>query len=113
MPSITPRHTKMWALRVVYVATPLSALCLVGWGLDLVAFGHTPPLLFVAYQLLAMVSLGAGIIATVAAGQLAIAKAFAAGYMAGVQRVVTDGNGDDDHPKHRGRPRNPKLRAVE
>ena len=113
MPAVTPRETRRWAVRCLYVTAPLTVVCLVSWLAGWPEPGdHRPAIMFVAYQLMAMATLAAAMVATVAAGQLAIAKAFAVGYMAGVQATLpTDGDGDGADPKHRGRP--PHLRAVD
>jgi hypothetical protein len=110
MPTVTPRHTRRWAVRVLYVTVPLTVLCLMFWLFQWpLSSNHSPPVMFVLYQLLAMISMCAGIVAVVAAGQIAVAKAFTVGYMSGVQAGLS-GKGDEDPPKHRGRS---SLRAVE
>lgn len=89
MPSTTPKVVRRWALRTLVVTGPLTVITFAAWlvwphllqpndiqlGTDVV---------FALYQFLGMVSLSAGVVASLAHGQAATARAFSAGYNAGL-----------------------------
>jgi hypothetical protein len=82
MPDTTPKRTHQWAVRTLYVLAPATVVALVaylsGWWLT----GEHARVLF---QGLLMLTCTCIIVAAVAAGQLAIANAFRAGYLTGLE----------------------------
>jgi ATP/ADP translocase len=98
----TPSTVRRWSLRIIYVTAPLTLALLVAWvfwptALDSRDYGNN--LLFALYQLFLVISLSAGIVAALASGQIATARAFTAGYNTGLavaqasQEIDGDGDG--------------------
>lgn len=106
MPATASKAAIKWATRVFIVSAPLTVLTLLAWGLRLTP--ERPVLVFMVYQLLLLVSASAAAVAVVARGQLAIARAFTAGFNTALRVVDGDGDGDD-----RGKARPKPLRIVD
>lgn len=81
----TPHRYVRWAMRVLYVTTPMALLLLLAWGFRVPLAWARPQLLLMAYMLLLAVSMGAGIVAALGSCHLAISKAFSAGVHVGQQ----------------------------
>lgn len=97
------------ALRVLTISGPLTVSLLLLWGLRPDILNQRPTLVFMVYQLGLLVSIGAAIVYVVAAGQIAVARAFAAGYTAGVVATAQDDGDNDNGGGRHARP----LRVVE
>lgn len=78
----TPRKMLRWSLRVMYSAGTVAALTALAWGMGWLPTAR-PHLVMMAFQMFLLVAVGSGCVAAVASGQLAIAQAFRAGFMAG------------------------------
>lgn len=89
---MAPRCLLTWSLRVLFATGPLAVLVLVGWVAGLFSDEQRTTVLM-AYNLLLLVSTGAGCTACVAGVQLAIHSAFAAGFKTG-QASVWPGDQD-------------------
>lgn len=101
--AFTPRQALAWSTRIALGAAPLAALILAGWVLHIVPDTH---LVLAAYLTLLLVAVCAGCVAMLSNCQLALHKAFVAGYHTGIASVRP--NGEDSR-----RDGDPVLRLVE
>ena len=116
--SITPRQALHWSTWVAVTTAPITALALVGWVAGL--WPDTRQMAM-AYMTLLLVCVGAGIIAALSACNLAIHRAFSAGFQTG-EASVDPGAGDPlmvarqravNHDRTRHPHRDPLLELVE
>lgn len=112
MPATTAGRVHRVSMRIAMAGTPVTLGALVVWAFRLVP--DRPTLVFMVYQMLLLGTLSAGVVAAISKGQIAIARAFAAGYNTALAVVQQDEPGDTNggsRPKHRAKPI--PLRLVE
>lgn len=116
MITATPKLVRTWSLWVLAAVGPLAVVAFTLWLvkphlLDPDGAQTGTDVLFALYQFLLLTGLSAGVVAALSHAQMATARAFSAGYNAGlsVAEAAGDAAGSPLPPSSRPRP----LRLVE